>query len=105
MKELRKKKCMSSGMASPGPHPGARPGVGTRPGDQVFAHGTRPGTARTSNASLPSSRLTNCRRVQKGPVLCDLGGGHGRGPPTSQSQDGDSGHGEMECHLAVGERA
>ncbi|KAI3358106.1 hypothetical protein L3Q82_003114 [Scortum barcoo] len=32
-----------------GPHPGARPGVGTRrraPGGRVFAHGTRPGSAR-----------------------------------------------------------
>ena len=37
-------------------------------------------TARTSDMGTPSSRLTNRRRVQKGPVQCDLGGSHGQGP-------------------------
>ena len=62
---------------------GARPGVGARrraPGGRVFAHGTRPGTARRSDMGPPSSGLTTRRRVQKGPVQWDLGGSHGRGP-------------------------
>ncbi|KAI3353176.1 hypothetical protein L3Q82_019728, partial [Scortum barcoo] len=44
-----------------GPHPGARPGVGARrraPGGRVFAHGTRPGSARNGDVGPPSSRLT-----------------------------------------------
>ncbi|KAI3361902.1 hypothetical protein L3Q82_002221 [Scortum barcoo] len=47
--------------ALPGPHPGARPGVGARrraPGGRVFAHGTRPGSARNGDVGPPSSRLT-----------------------------------------------
>ncbi|KAI3372180.1 hypothetical protein L3Q82_007036 [Scortum barcoo] len=50
-----------------GPHPGARPGVGARrraPGGRVFAHGTRPGSARNGNVGPPSSRLTT---LQEGP--------------------------------------
>ncbi|KAI3352723.1 hypothetical protein L3Q82_019304 [Scortum barcoo] len=52
----------SPGLALPGPHPGARPGVGARrraPGGRVFAHGTRPGSARNGDVGPPSSsRLT-----------------------------------------------
>ncbi|KAI3361386.1 hypothetical protein L3Q82_013554 [Scortum barcoo] len=53
----------SPGLALPGPHPGARPGVGARrraPGGRVFAHGTRPGSARKwrHDVGPPSSRLT-----------------------------------------------
>ena len=33
-----------------------------------------------NDVGLPSSRFTTRRRVQKGLVPCDLGGGHGRGP-------------------------
>ncbi|KAI3364032.1 hypothetical protein L3Q82_010862, partial [Scortum barcoo] len=46
------------GLALPGPHPGARPGVGARrraPGGQVFAHGTRPGSARNGDVGPPST--------------------------------------------------
>ena len=72
MKKFKARKCTSHGMASPGPHLGARPGVGAcrqAPGGQVFAHGTRPGAARTSDVGPSSSRLTNRRRVQKGLML------------------------------------
>ena len=73
----------SPGLASPGPHPGARPGIGAHrlaPGGWVFVHGTRLGTARRSDMDPPSSELTTRRRVQRGQVLCDLGGGRGRRP-------------------------
>ncbi|KAK3555030.1 hypothetical protein QTP86_005691 [Hemibagrus guttatus] len=74
---------MSPGLASPGPHPGARPGVGARrqaPGGRVFACGTRPGTARRNEVGPPSRRPTTRRKEHKGPVPCVLGSGHGRGP-------------------------
>ncbi|KAK3572306.1 hypothetical protein QTP86_030244 [Hemibagrus guttatus] len=73
----------SPGLASPGPHPGARPGVGARrrvPGGRVFACGTRPGTARRNDVGPPSRRPTTHRKEHKGPVPCVLGSGHGRGP-------------------------
>ncbi|KAK3542749.1 hypothetical protein QTP70_001883 [Hemibagrus guttatus] len=72
----------SPGLASPGPHPGARPGVGARrqaPGGRVFACGTRPGTARKNDVGPPSRRPTTHRKEHKGPVQCVLGSGHGRG--------------------------
>ncbi|KAI3373394.1 hypothetical protein L3Q82_021942 [Scortum barcoo] len=59
----------SPGLALPGPHPGARPGVGARrraPGGRVFAHGTRPGSARNGDVGPPSSRLTTHRKVHEG---------------------------------------
>ncbi|KAI3363847.1 hypothetical protein L3Q82_001448 [Scortum barcoo] len=72
----------SPGLALPGPHPGARPGVGARrraPGGRVFAHGTRPGSARNGNdVGPPSSRLTTRRKIHEGLVQCGLfssGGG------------------------------
>ncbi|KAI3354968.1 hypothetical protein L3Q82_004768 [Scortum barcoo] len=66
-------------------HPGARPGVGARrraPGGRVFAHGTRPGSARNGNGGVgpPSSRLTTRRKVHEGPVQCGLGSSRGGGP-------------------------
>ncbi|KAK3505944.1 hypothetical protein QTP70_018870, partial [Hemibagrus guttatus] len=73
----------SPGLASPGPHPGARPGVGARrrvPGGRVFACGTRPGTARRNDVGPPSRRPTTRRKEHKGPVQCVLGSSHGRGP-------------------------
>ncbi|KAI3355413.1 hypothetical protein L3Q82_018257 [Scortum barcoo] len=73
----------SPGLALPGPHPGARPGVGARrraPGGRVFAHGTRPGSARNGDVGPPSSRLTTRRKVHEGPVQCGLGSSRGRGP-------------------------
>ncbi|KAK3534950.1 hypothetical protein QTP70_002031 [Hemibagrus guttatus] len=81
--ESKSKTVMSPGLASPGPHPGARPGVGARrrvPGGQVFACGTRPGTARRNDVGPPSRRPTTRRKEHKGPVPCVLGSGHGRGP-------------------------
>ncbi|KAI3370704.1 hypothetical protein L3Q82_007261 [Scortum barcoo] len=65
-----------------GPHPGARPGVGARrraPGGRVFAHGTRPGSARNGGVGPPSSRLTTRRKVHEGPVQCGLGSSRGGG--------------------------
>ncbi|KAK3561638.1 hypothetical protein QTP86_011885 [Hemibagrus guttatus] len=73
----------SPGLASPGPHPGARPGVGARrraPGGRVFACGTRPGTARRNDVGPPSCRPTTRRKEHKGPVPYVFGSGHGRGP-------------------------
>ncbi|KAK3565612.1 hypothetical protein QTP86_012934 [Hemibagrus guttatus] len=73
----------SPGLASPGPHPGARPGVGARrraPGGRVFACGTRPGTARRNDVGPPFHRPTTRRKEHKGLVPCVLGSGHGRGP-------------------------
>ena len=60
---------MSPGMVSPGPHPGDRPGV------EACKR-----AAQTSDMGLSSSSHSIHRRVQKGPVLCDLGGGCGQGP-------------------------
>ncbi|KAK3512519.1 hypothetical protein QTP70_015647, partial [Hemibagrus guttatus] len=73
----------SPGLASPGPHPGARPGVGARrrvPGGRVFACGTWPGTARKNDVGPPSRRPSTRRKEHKGPVPCVLGSGHGQGP-------------------------
>ncbi|KAI3370714.1 hypothetical protein L3Q82_007271 [Scortum barcoo] len=59
-------------------------GLGARrraPGGRVFAHGTRPGSARNGDVGPPSSRLTTTRRkVHEGPVQCGLGSSRGRGP-------------------------
>ncbi|KAI3358215.1 hypothetical protein L3Q82_003218 [Scortum barcoo] len=74
----------SPGLALPGPHPGARPGVGARrraPGGRVFAHGTRPGSARNGDVGPPSSRLTTRRKVHEGPVQCGLGSSSRGGGP------------------------
>ncbi|KAK3556664.1 hypothetical protein QTP70_011924 [Hemibagrus guttatus] len=73
----------SSGLASPGPHPGARPWVGARrraPGGRVFACGTRPGTAQRKDVGPPSRTPTTRRKEHKGPVQHVLGSSHGRGP-------------------------
>ncbi|KAK3560274.1 hypothetical protein QTP86_004203 [Hemibagrus guttatus] len=81
--EIISRTVTSPGLASPGPHPGARPGVGARrraPGGRVFACGTRPGTARRKDVGPPSRRPTTCRKEHKGPVPCVLGSSHGRGP-------------------------
>ncbi|KAI3364145.1 hypothetical protein L3Q82_010962, partial [Scortum barcoo] len=50
------------------------------PGGRVFAHGTRPGSARNGDVGPPSSRLTTRRKVHEGPVQCGLGSSRGRGP-------------------------
>ncbi|KAK3553774.1 hypothetical protein QTP70_009300 [Hemibagrus guttatus] len=73
----------SPGLASPGPHPGARPGIGAHrraPGGRVFACGTRPGTAQRKDVGSPSHRPTTHRKEHKGPVQCVLGSSHGQGP-------------------------
>ena len=49
-------------------------------GERLVACRTRLGSARKSDVGPPSSRFTTRRRVQKGPVLCDLGGGRGKVP-------------------------
>ncbi|KAK3556337.1 hypothetical protein QTP70_007103 [Hemibagrus guttatus] len=54
--EIKSRTVTSPRLASPGPHPGARPGVGAcrrAPGGQVFACGTRPGTARRKDVGPP----------------------------------------------------
>ncbi|KAI3356829.1 hypothetical protein L3Q82_003484 [Scortum barcoo] len=83
MKRRISRTVTSPGLALPGPHPGARPGVGARrraPGGRVFAHGTRPGSARNGDVGPPSSRLTTRRKVHEGPVQCGLGSSRGREP-------------------------
>ncbi|KAI3356989.1 hypothetical protein L3Q82_003619 [Scortum barcoo] len=73
--------CMLKCTGVTGPHPGARPGVGARrraPGGRVFAHGTRPGSARNGDVGPPSSRLTTRRKVHEGPVQCGLGSSRGK---------------------------
>ncbi|KAI3376468.1 hypothetical protein L3Q82_016927 [Scortum barcoo] len=82
-------------LALPGPHPGARPGVGAHAGERlvagslVFAHGTRPGSARNGgDVGPPSSRLTTRRKVHEGPVQCGCvavvaGSLRGAGPSTT----------------------
>uniref|UniRef100_A0A8C6UGR4 B box-type domain-containing protein n=1 Tax=Neogobius melanostomus TaxID=47308 RepID=A0A8C6UGR4_9GOBI len=57
----------SPGMAQPGPHPGARPGVGTRmraSGGRASAHGARPGTARKDNVGPPSCGPTTRKGIR-----------------------------------------
>merc|ERR1712035_64070 len=86
MRNSTSRKFTSPGSASPGPHPGARPGVGARrraPGGRAFAHGARPGSARRSDVGPPSSGAITCRRVQKGKMRRALGGSCGRGPRRS----------------------
>ncbi|KAK3526236.1 hypothetical protein QTP70_018714 [Hemibagrus guttatus] len=81
--EEKSRTVTSPGLASPGPHPRARPGVGARrrvPGGRVFTCGTRPGTARRNDVGPPSRRPTTRRKEHNGPVQCVLGSGHGRGP-------------------------
>ncbi|KAI3376614.1 hypothetical protein L3Q82_017048, partial [Scortum barcoo] len=52
------------------------------PGGRVFAHGTRPGSARNGGrwVRLPVGRLTTHRKVHEGPVQCGLGSSRGGGP-------------------------
>ena len=60
----------------PGPRPGARPGAGARgraPGGWAFAHGARPGPARTGYMGSSSRGPTTRRGSQKGPVFYGLG--------------------------------
>ncbi len=83
MMDTKTRTVTSPGMAQPGPHPGARPGVGARvraPGGRASPHGVRPGSARRSDVGLPSRGLTTCRRDRKGPVLRGSGGSRRRGP-------------------------
>ncbi|KAI3361857.1 hypothetical protein L3Q82_001978 [Scortum barcoo] len=66
--------------------PTLEPGLGLvlmsrrAPGGRVFAHGTRPGSARNGDVGPPSSRLTTRRKVHEGPVQCGLGSSRGGGP-------------------------
>ncbi|KAK3545106.1 hypothetical protein QTP70_000614 [Hemibagrus guttatus] len=81
--EIKTRTITFPGLVSPGPHPGARPGVGAHrqaPGGRVFACGTRPGTARRNDIGPLSRRPTTRRKDHKGPVPCVLGSSHGRGP-------------------------
>uniref|UniRef100_A0A8C6KQA6 Endonuclease/exonuclease/phosphatase domain-containing protein n=1 Tax=Nothobranchius furzeri TaxID=105023 RepID=A0A8C6KQA6_NOTFU len=67
----------------PGSHPGARPGVGAReraPGGRAFAHGARPGPARTGYMGSSNCGPTTRRRNMKGPVQCESGGRPRREP-------------------------
>uniref|UniRef100_A0A8C6NR47 Endonuclease/exonuclease/phosphatase domain-containing protein n=1 Tax=Nothobranchius furzeri TaxID=105023 RepID=A0A8C6NR47_NOTFU len=72
-----------------GSHPGARPGVGAReraPGGRAFAHGSRPGPARTGYMGSSNCGPTTCRRNMKGPVQCGSGGRPRREPWRSDPQ-------------------
>ncbi|KAI3356522.1 hypothetical protein L3Q82_017729 [Scortum barcoo] len=71
----------------PGPHPGARPGVGARrraPGGQGLCPRDPDGRAQpkwpNGGVGPPSSRLTTRRKVHEGPVQCGLGSSRGREP-------------------------
>ncbi|KAI3359421.1 hypothetical protein L3Q82_002924 [Scortum barcoo] len=85
MKRRISRTVTSPGLAS---YTGAPPwsqawGWGSRrraPGGRVFAHGTRPGSARNGDVGPPSSRLTTRRKVHEGPVQCGLGSSRGGGP-------------------------
>ncbi|KAI3355483.1 hypothetical protein L3Q82_018319 [Scortum barcoo] len=87
MDKRRTRTVTSPGLALPGPHPGARPGVG---GSQASAWwpGSLPGTRDPAGLSPkwratwvpPSSRLTTRRKVHEGPVQCGLGSSRGGGP-------------------------
>ena len=71
---------------TPGLRPGARPGVGAReraPGGRAFAHGARPGPARTGDVGSSSSGLTTRRRNHEGLVPCGPGSSPRRGPGRS----------------------
>ena len=73
----------SPGMAQPGPHPGARPGVGARmraPGGRAFAHGARPGSARSGDVGPTSCGFTTHRGSRRGPVQCGSGGSRRQEP-------------------------
>ncbi|KAI3364113.1 hypothetical protein L3Q82_010941 [Scortum barcoo] len=72
---------LSRGITPLGPHQAW--GWGSQaaaPGGRVFAHGTRPGSARNGDVGPPSSRLTTRRKVHEGPVQCGLGSSRGGGP-------------------------
>ncbi len=95
MMDTKTRTVTSPGMAQPGPHPGARPGVGARmraPGGRASPHGVRPGSARRSDVGPPSRELTTCRRDRKGPVLRGSGGsrrrGKTQGSKTPEAADG-----------------
>lgn len=95
--EIKEAHVARIGTTQEGLRVGARRGG---PGGWGFAHGIRPSSAQRSDTGPPSSRPTTCRKVCKGPVLCDLGGGRGRG---SQSLDYNySVYGDMKCHFAEG---
>ena len=67
----------------PGLRPGARPGAGARgraPGGRAFAHGARPGPARTGYMGSSPRGPTTRRRNRKGPVLCGSGSRPRQGP-------------------------
>ncbi|RXN25462.1 translation initiation factor IF-2-like protein [Labeo rohita] len=92
MAEKEHRSVTSPGMAQPGPHPGARPGVGARmraSGGRALPHGARPGLARKSDVGPPSRGPTTCGRDHRGPVHCGMGGGRRRGPrrPNPRTQN------------------
>ncbi|KAK7939601.1 hypothetical protein WMY93_002927 [Mugilogobius chulae] len=83
MNSIKTRTVTSPGLALPGPHPGARLGVGDlrrAPGGRAFAHGARPGPARTSDMGQPSCGLTTHRGFQGGRVHRGLDGSRGQVP-------------------------
>ncbi|KAI3366593.1 hypothetical protein L3Q82_009278 [Scortum barcoo] len=83
MKRRISRTVTSPGLASyrgPTLEPGLGLGLAGEPGGRVFAHGTRPGSARNGDVGPPSSRLTTRRKVHEGPVQCGLGSSRGREP-------------------------
>uniref|UniRef100_A0A8C6WSG0 Endonuclease/exonuclease/phosphatase domain-containing protein n=2 Tax=Neogobius melanostomus TaxID=47308 RepID=A0A8C6WSG0_9GOBI len=83
MDSIKSRTVTSPGMAQPGPHPGARPGVGARmraSGGRASAHGARPGTARRDDVGPPSCGPTTRRGIRRGRVQRGLGGSQRRVP-------------------------
>uniref|UniRef100_A0AAV2LWB4 Endonuclease/exonuclease/phosphatase domain-containing protein n=1 Tax=Knipowitschia caucasica TaxID=637954 RepID=A0AAV2LWB4_KNICA len=76
MDSTDKRSVTSPGMAQPGPHPGARPGVGARmraPGGRALAHGARPGSARMDDVGSPSCGPTSTHSLGSGTQLLERG--------------------------------
>ncbi|KAI2668786.1 Craniofacial development protein 2 [Labeo rohita] len=72
MAEKQHRSVTSPGMAQPGPHPGARPGVGAcmrASGGRALSHGARLCLAQKSDVGLPSRGPTTCGRDHRGPNL------------------------------------
>ncbi|KAJ0019143.1 hypothetical protein NQD34_006712 [Periophthalmus magnuspinnatus] len=83
MRREKARPVTSPGLALPGPHPGARPGVGARqraPGGRAFPHGARPGPARRNDVGPSSRGPTTCGRSHEGRVQRDMGGSRRQEP-------------------------
>ncbi|KAI3368711.1 hypothetical protein L3Q82_025707, partial [Scortum barcoo] len=105
-KRISRTRPLRPGLALPGPHPGARPGVGARRQRRLVAGSLPTGPGRAQPEMATWARLPvgspPCRKVHEGPVQCGLGSSRGREPRTTQSLEQNSGNRDMECHLTGG---